>query len=277
MTEVSDSEPLDFEHLIYQAGKAIASKNTALRILPLLEPTSLNAEDSIEDIEHLCRSAETSMGNTAAVCVLPRYVETAFEALRHNTVKIATVINFPNGDDDIDDIKTTTEDVVNAGAQEIDIVFPYKAFLDGDFDHVTSVLKACRQACGQKTLMKVILETGALISKENIQAATHMAIDAEADFIKTSTGTIQQGATLEATAYILEVLYLHKLKNPDAVHVGLKVSGGLRSANVAAQFLKLADLIMGDEWVDDYTMRFGASKLLTEILETIGEPEKKED
>lgn len=272
MSATPDIEPLDLERLIFEAGKSIISVEKAMRILPMLEPTSLNDEDSIDDIEALCKSAETPVGNTAAVCVLPRYVETAFNALRHNTVKIATVINFPDGLDDIEDIADTTEDVVNAGAQEVDIVFPYQAFLEGNFDHVRDVLQACRNACGQNTLVKVILETGALISKENIQAATHMAIASEADFIKTSTGTIQKGATLEATAYILEVIHLHHLKNPENAQVGLKVSGGLRNGNTVAQFLKLADLIMGEDWADTYTMRFGASKLLNEILETIGEP-----
>ncbi len=267
-------EPLDLEDLVFQAEKTVINRSKAMRILEMLEPTSLNFEDSIDDIEALCRSAETPVGNTAAVCVLPRYVETAFNTLRRNTIKIATVINFPDGDNDIDDIKSMTEDVVNAGAQEIDLVLPYKAFLDGQFDHVTDILKTCREACGRQTLMKVILETGALISKENIQSATYMAIACEADFIKTTTSRGPKGATLEETAYILEVLYLHQLKYPDAARVGLKVAGGLRSANTAAQFLKLTDLIMGEDWADSHTMRFGASKLLDEILETIGNIDK---
>ncbi len=261
---------LDPQTLIFEASNTVITREKALRILTMLEPTNLSEDASADDIRHLCASASTPVGETAAVCVSPKFVETAFDSLRHNTVKIATVINFPHGEDDINEIANMTEDVVNAGAQEIDIVLPYKAFLDGHFDHVVQSLRACRQACGQHVIMKVILETGALISKENIQNATRMAIDCGADFIKTSTGFGHTGATLETAFYILEVLHERQQKNQQNTDIGLKISGGLKTANIAAQFLKLSELVMGKEWVDSYTLRFGASQLLEEIIETIG-------
>ncbi|MEQ1790288.1 MAG: hypothetical protein ABL857_07585, partial [Rickettsiales bacterium] len=154
------------------------------------------------------------------------------------------------------------------GAQEIDVVFPYSRYLAGETQYAHTFVSSCKAACGDAMTLKVILETGALNDIAIIADACFETLAAGADFVKTSTGKIAEGATLEAAATLLLVIrhMLPQLKH----NVGLKISGGIRELQQAAQYIELADRIMGREWVTPDTFRIGASKLVDEIVKEMG-------
>lgn len=239
----------------------------AARILPLVDLTSLRDEDTPADIEALCRKARTPAGDVAAVCVFARLVPAARHALAGSGVKVATVANFPAGDDDPGRAAAEAAAAVAAGADEVDVVFPYRAFLAGHAGHGQRLVAACRAACGAR-LLKVILETGAFPDVQQVAAAAHEAVAGGADFLKTSTGKREPGATPAAAAALLEVIAATRAV-PGARPVGLKVSGGVRTTAQAAAYLAQADAALGPAWAGPRTLRFGASALLDDLLATL--------
>ena len=136
-------------------------KEVAQRALSLLDLTSLNDNDTEETVVALCAKAHGDFGKTAAVCIWPRFVKTAKKELEGTGVKVATVVNFPHGGTDIEATVAETKQAVADGADEIDVVLPYKAFMDGDKETAAALLKATREACKGKA-MKVIIESGVL-------------------------------------------------------------------------------------------------------------------
>lgn len=232
----------------------------ARRALALLDLTELGDHATADDVTSLCRRAIGPHGKVAAVCVWPRHVAHARTLLSGTGVRIATVVNFPGGDEPIPHVVAQAEQALADGADEIDVVFPYHAFLNGAIEHVAVLLDAVRSAVppGEKVL-KVILETGELGDPAAIEAAARTAVDNGADFIKTSTGKTAVSATLEATAVMLRVI--HEASWP----VGLKPSGGIRTLDEAAAYLAQADEVMGPGWATPATFRFGASGLLTAL------------
>lgn len=253
------SEPL------IRARAAQPSAALARRALALVDLTSLNDDDTPEVIERLCRRARTPLGPVAAVCVYPRFVAQARRALGDSLVKVATVVNFPAGDADPAAVAEQTRRAIADGADEIDVVQPYRALQAGDKARVRAILEATRAACPDATL-KVILESGAL-SLDEVRRASELAIDCGADFLKTSTGKIAQGASLEAALVMLEVIRRHGLL------LGLKPAGGIRTVRDAAQYLALADAVMGPNWASPARFRFGASGLLEALLAELGQGE----
>ncbi|MGH6913423.1 MAG: deoxyribose-phosphate aldolase, partial [Geminicoccales bacterium] len=193
------------------------------------------------------------------VCVWPRLVPLARARIGTAPLKLATVANFPDGSDDLSRAMRETEAAIAAGADEVDVVAPIGAILDGDVGLVTELVQACRQAASERTL-KVILETGRLLEPARITAAARAAIMAGPDFLKTSTGKLAPGATLEAAAVLLAVL-----EEADG-RVGIKLSGGIRTAQQAAGYLHLVDHFMGSGWTSPSTVRFGATALLDDLL-----------
>lgn len=239
----------------------------ALRALKLMDLTTLNEDDTDARVMALCQQARSPVGSTAAICIYPRFIPRARKALRElgaESVRIATVTNFPHGDDEIDIAEAETRAAVAYGADEVDVVFPYRALLAGDETVGFELVKACKAACGEGVLLKVIIESGELKSEAMIRRASELAIAAGADFIKTSTGKVPCNATLEAARIMLQVI---KEKNP---RVGFKAAGGVKDAATAAEYLALADEIMGEGWVTPHTFRFGASSLLASLLATLG-------
>jgi len=246
--------------LLGQASAAPATAEVAARVLPLLDLTSLADDDTEARVEQLCRrAAETGV---AAVCVLPPFVLPARRVLEGSGVAVATVANFPDGSDDIARALEETEAALADGADEVDVVAPIGAILEGDVGLVTELVQACKAACGERVL-KVILETGRLEAPEVITAAARAAIMAGADFLKTSTGKVAPGATLETAAVLLAVIDEADGK------VGLKLSGGIRTTQQAAQFLYLVDHFMGSGWTAPRRLRFGASALLDDLLHVL--------
>jgi deoxyribose-phosphate aldolase len=247
--------------LLGQASAAPANPAIAARILPLVDLTALGDAETEATALDLCRRAVDA--GVAAVCIWPRFVPLAKERLRATGVRVATVANFPDGADDLAAAIDETEQALRAGADEIDLVAPLGAILEGDVGLVTELVHACKAATGERVL-KVILETGRLEQPARIAAAGRAAIMAGCDFLKTSTGRFPVGATLEAAAVLLALI-----EESDG-RVGLKLSGGIRTTQQAAQYLYLVDHFMGSGWTRPETLRFGASALLDELLRVLG-------
>lgn len=242
-------------------------KAAALRALKLMDLTTLNDDDTNEKVIALCHDAKTAVGNTAAICIYPRFIPIAKKTLREQgtpEVRIATVTNFPHGNDDIDIAVTETKAAVAYGADEVDVVFPYRALIAGNEEVGFNLVKKCKAACGDITL-KVIIETGELKEEALIKKASQICIEAGADFIKTSTGKVPVNATPEFARMMLEVIRDMGV----AKTVGFKPAGGVRTAEDAQAYLAMADELLGAEWADNMHYRFGASSLLTNLLNTL--------
>lgn len=237
----------------------------AQRVTGLIDLTSLNDTDTDSSIAAFITKARTPYGHVAAVCVYPQFVRMVAAEFTDKSIKTATVVNFPDGDDSLETVLVQIGRAIQDGAQEIDVVFPYTRFLAGERQYAHQFVASCKAACGTDALLKVILETGALLDSAIIAEAAYESLTAGADFIKTSSGKTAQGATLEAAATILLVIKhaMPQLKR----RMGIKISGGIRELAQAAQYLELADHIMGREWITPATFRFGASKLVDEIVE----------
>ncbi|MEZ9874799.1 deoxyribose-phosphate aldolase [Vibrio breoganii] len=249
-------------------------KAAALRALKLMDLTTLNDDDTDQKVIDLCHAAKSAVGNTAAVCIYPRFVPIAKKTLREQgtpDVKIATVTNFPHGNEDIDIAVAETKAAVAYGADEVDVVFPYRALMAGNAEVGFELVKQCKAACGD-ILLKVIIETGELKEEALIKQASEICIKAGADFIKTSTGKVPVNATPEYARMMLEVI-----RDMGVTNVGFKPAGGVRTAEDAAQYLAMADDILGDSWVDSRHYRFGASSLLTNLLNTLEVTDEKAD
>ncbi|WP_387689507.1 deoxyribose-phosphate aldolase [Photorhabdus sp. RM71S] len=242
----------------------------AQRALSLMDLTTLNDNDTDEKVTALCHQAKSSVGNTAAICIYPRFIPLARKVLRKQgtpEIRIATVTNFPHGNDDIDIALAETRAAIAYGADEVDVVFPYRALMAGNEQVGFDMVKACKAACAvADVLLKVIIETGELKGASLIRKASEISINAGADFIKTSTGKVPVNATLASAEIMMKVI--HEMGVGETV--GFKPAGGVRTAEEAAQYLALADHIMGDKWADARHFRFGASSLLGSLLSTLG-------
>lgn len=239
-----------------------APADIARRAITLLDLTELGDNATDDDVRALCARAVGPHGTVAAVCVWPRHVALAHHLLANTGVRVATVVNFPSGDDPIDDVVALTESALADGADEIDLVLPYRAFLAGDTSHAAAMIDRVRHAAHAHTL-KVILETGELPSPDVVRDAAELAVAHGADFIKTSTGKTPHSASLEATEVMLGVI--RGAGRP----IGLKPSGGIRTLADATAYLEQADGFMGHGWATAHTFRFGASGLLTALQSAI--------
>ncbi len=240
------------------------SLDMAKLVVSLIDLTSLNLNDTPKDIENLCISANTPVGSVASVCIYPKFIKLSKELLEGTDIKVATVTNFPKGSSDIDMALLQTKEAIELGADEIDVVFPYKALIDKDEEIGYKLVQECKRACGEDIVLKVIIESG-MLDKTLIQKASTISIEAGADFIKTSTGKVAKNATLEAAKIMLEVI---KSKAPKSV--GFKASGGIRDFDTAMEYILLASEIMGRDWIDKDHFRFGASSLLSNVLTKVG-------
>lgn len=235
----------------------------ARRILPLLDLTSLRGDESEAEIRELCARA---VGHgVAAVCIDPRYLAVARAALAGSGVRLAAVANFPEGGDDLMAVAEEVRQAVAAGADELDVVAPLEAVRAGDVELAGELVTLCREAAGPGITLKLILETGWLAAPDVITATARAAVMAGVDFVKTSTGKRQPGATLEAAALLLGVVI------EAGGRVGLKLAGGIRTLEDAAPYLALVERSMGADWVTPAHLRFGASRLLDDLLERLGE------
>lgn len=224
-----------------------------------------DADDAI--VRALCRRADTPFGHPAAVCVYPAYIEAAREELAHaglsDAVAVATVANFPDGAAEPERAAAEVRRSVSLGADEIDVVFPWRALLDGDEAVGARLVQQCRAACGERVL-KVILESGRLESHGAIRRAADIAVAGGADFIKTSTGKAAAGASPDAARIMLQAI-----RDSDRP-CGFKVSGGVRTLADAIVYLEAAERTLGPEATCPARFRIGASGLLDALLEALG-------
>ncbi|RFB81351.1 deoxyribose-phosphate aldolase [Methylovirgula sp. 4M-Z18] len=235
----------------------------ARRALRLLDLTNLDDDCKESVIDDLCARAVTPHGSVAAICIWPRFVAQAKPLVAQSGVRIATVINFPHGSEDIERAIGDARGTLRDGADEIDLVMPYRALIEDRIAPVTDMIGAVADVTRGNARLKVILETGALQTPQLIAQASDLAIAAGADFIKTSTGKIPVSATPEAARIMLQAI------KASGKPVGLKPSGGVRSVHDARKYLELADDIMGAGWTTPETFRFGASGLLASLLATL--------
>ena len=245
------------EDLVEEARLARLDEQAARNIVPLVDLTSLSGTEEARDIELLCERA--TRAGVAAVCIHAVHLPLAKRLLGSGPIRLATVVAFPEGGDDVLRAAEDTAAAVKAGAGEIDVVAPLTAIGEGDIGLVGELVEVCRAAAGKDVIIKLILETGALRDEATITAVARVAVMAGVDFLKTSTGKIPIGATLEAAAALLAVI------EEAGGEVGLKVSGGIRTGDQAAGYLTLAESVMGRDWISPTRLRFGASSLLDQL------------
>jgi deoxyribose-phosphate aldolase len=239
----------------------------ARRIVSLIDLTDLADDHRADGIDDLCRRA--ALHHTAAVCVWPEHVAACVAALEGSGVKVATVVNFPSGGEELRDVIAQTRRALDDGADEIDAVLAYRALLGGDVGpsaEIVSTLADVVHGSGRARLLKVILETGVLGHPAVIRGAAELAVVNGADFIKTSTGKTKVSATLDAVSVMLDVIAEAATAGRA---VGVKPSGGIRTLDDALGYLDAADQRMGAGWSTPATFRFGASGLLGDLVDVI--------
>jgi deoxyribose-phosphate aldolase len=259
---------------IYSKPFAKMSFRDAYKLaLNVIDLTTLEGSDTHQRVIELCEKAKgfSSLGNdipnSAAVCVYPVFVATAKKALAGTNIKVASVAGaFPSGQSPIDVKVAEVKYAIAQGADDIDMVISRGTFLEGYYQTVFDEIVAIKQVCGNAHL-KVILETGELQTPENIYKASEIAIQAGADFIKTSTGKIAVNATPEAMLVMLEAIKAHY--DATGKMVGIKPAGGIATAEESLNYLKLVENVLGEKWMNNQWLRFGASRLADKIVEKL--------
>ena len=237
----------------------MAQEDDARLALACLDLTSLNDGDDAHAITVLCQRAVTPWGAVAAVCVWPRFVAQARAALPRE-IAVAAVANFPDGALDVERALTDARSIVAAGADEVDLVLPWRAMLEGRAAEAAQLVAAVRAICVGRRL-KLIIESGELPSADAIRQACAIGLDAGVDFLKTSTGKAAHGASHAAARLMLQAIAAH----PQGARVGFKAAGGVRSVADAASYSALVQDILGPSALCAARLRFGASGLLGDI------------
>jgi deoxyribose-phosphate aldolase len=239
----------------------------AIRMVDL---TTLEGADTPGKVRALSAKArrpdpgDLSAPPVAAVCVYPDLVPVAVEAVAGSPVRVASVVTaFPSGRASLAVKLADVKDAVSAGAHEVDMVIDRGAFLAGDYGRVFDEIQAVKEACDRAHL-KVILETGELATYDNVRRAAWLAMLGGADFIKTSTGKVSPAATLPVALVMLEAV--RDFAEATGRQVGVKVAGGIRTAKDAIRYLVVVKETAGDDWLDPYRFRIGASSLLNDLL-----------
>lgn len=239
--------------------------------IDLTSLTSMDTRESIWKMTELVNDFEglrPDVPNVAAICVYPIFVETVRQALTAQHVNIASVAaGFPSSQTFVEVKIAETAMAVMQGADEIDVVMNLGYFMEDNFQELSEELQEIKESCREARL-KVILETGALVTAENIQRASILALYSGADFIKTSTGKGYPGATLEAVYTMCQVLKTYYSITGNKA--GLKVSGGVRTAEEAVKYYTLVKEILGNEWLNKDLFRIGASSLVGDIEQRLG-------
>ncbi|HEU4997309.1 MAG TPA: deoxyribose-phosphate aldolase [Lapillicoccus sp.] len=238
--------------------------------ISMIDLTTLEGADTPGKVRSLCAKAlvpdptDPATPRPAAVCVYGDMVEVARAALGDSGIHVAAVATaFPSGRASMPVKLADTADAVAAGADEIDMVIDRGAFLAGDYLTVFDQIVATKDACGGAHL-KVIMETGELVTYDNVRRASYLSMLAGGDFIKTSTGKVQPAATLPVTLIMLEAV--RDWQESTGVQVGVKPAGGIRTSKDALKYLVMVSEIAGDDWMDPDWFRFGASSLLNDLL-----------
>lgn len=239
-----------------------------------IDLTSLTSMDTKESIWKLVDKVNDFEGtrpdvpNVAAICIYPLFVDTVKQALAAQNVSIASVAGgFPSSQTFIEVKVAETAMAVMQGADEIDIVMNIGYFMEDNYEDLSEEIQELKESCREAKL-KVILETGALVTPDNIRKAAILALYSGADFIKTSTGKGYPGATPEAVYTICQVLKTyHSIAK---CKVGIKVSGGVRTAEEAVKYYTIVKEVLGKDWLNKDLFRIGASSLVEDIEHRLG-------
>ena len=238
--------------------------------ISMIDLTTLEGADTPGRVRGLATKAlvpdpsDPSTPRPAAICVYGDMVAVAKETLGSADIKVAAVATaFPSGRASLPVKLADTKDAVAAGADEIDMVIDRGAFLAGDYLTVFRQISDVKAVCGDARL-KVILETGELVTYDNVRRASWLSMLAGGDFIKTSTGKVSPAATLPVTLVMLEAV--RDWRDTTGDMVGVKPAGGIRTSKDAIRFLVTVNEVAGEEWLDNHWFRFGASSLLNDLL-----------
>ena len=247
------------------------NKEVYKRIYSCIDLTSLNTTDTREEIWNFTErvndfEGSSDVDNVAAICVFPNFVETVKEALTANVNIAAVVGGFPSSQTFTEVKIAETGLAVASGADEIDIVLNLGYFLEENYEEVCEEIDEIKHTCRDAKL-KVILETGALKSAKNIMKASILALYSGADFIKTSTGKVYEGATLEAAYVMCTAIKEYNQKTGNKA--GFKASGGISTTEDAVKYYTIVKEVLGEEYLNKEYFRIGASRLANNLLESI--------
>ena len=243
-------------------------------LLSTIELTSLKVTDNEDSILHMVERVNRfvndnpALPHPAGICVYPRFVNIISNSLEVDEMEISTVCGgFPSSQT-FPELKTVeTALAVKDGATEIDAVLPVGFFLAEDYDTIYNEIDEIKLACGQDVPLKIILETGALQTAVNVKKAAILAIYSGADYIKTSTGKIEPGATPSAVYTMCQTIREYYEQTGTAI--GIKIAGGVRTTEDALKYYTIVKEVLGEEWLNNRLFRIGASGLANNILSEI--------
>jgi deoxyribose-phosphate aldolase len=259
------------------ATRSIKTSSKAWAIdmaISMVDLTTLEGADTPGKIKTLCAKAvrpdptDSTVPSVGAICVyndMVRIARSELDSIGGNSVPVAAVATaFPSGRASLDVKKIDTQDALNAGASEIDMVIDRGAFLSGRLMEVFEEIRIIKELCGNKAHLKVILETGELVTYDNVRKASYLAMLAGADFIKTSTGKVAPAATAPVVLVMLEAVRDYFALT--GTKIGVKPAGGIRTTKDAIKQLVLVKETAGDQWLTPDLFRIGASALLNDLL-----------
>jgi deoxyribose-phosphate aldolase len=259
------------------ATRSIKTSSKAWAIdmaISMVDLTTLEGADTPGKIKTLCAKAvrpdptDSTVPSVGAICVyndMVRIARSELDSIGGNSVPVAAVATaFPSGRASLAVKKIDTQDALNAGAGEIDMVIDRGAFLSGRLMEVFEEIRIIKELCGDKAHLKVILETGELVTYDNVRKASYLAMLAGADFIKTSTGKVAPAATAPVVLVMLEAVRDYFALT--GTKIGVKPAGGIRTTKDAIKQLVLVKETAGDQWLTPDLFRIGASALLNDLL-----------
>ena len=242
--------------------------------ISMVDLTTLEGADSAGKVKALCAKAvrpdptDLTVPSVGAICVyndMVKIARTELDAIGGGDVAVAAVATaFPSGRATLAVKKLDTQDAIDAGANEVDMVIDRGAFLSGHLGEVFDQIKIIKELCGNKAHLKVILETGELVTYDNVRKASYLAMLAGADFIKTSTGKVAPAATAPVVLVMLEAVRDYFALT--GTRIGVKPAGGIRTTKDAIKQLVLVNETAGSEWLKPSLFRIGASALLNDLL-----------
>jgi deoxyribose-phosphate aldolase len=239
--------------------------------ISMIDLTTLEGQDTPGKVRAICAKAkrpdpaDPTAPQVAAVCVYPDLAHLAAAEVKGTGIHVASVATaFPSGRTSLEVKLADAKYAIEAGADEVDMVIDRGAFLAGDYQLVYDEIAAVREVVEDAAHLKVILETGELVTLDNVRRASWLAMLAGADFIKTSTGKVSPAATLPVTLVMLEAV--RDFRATHGRQVGVKPAGGIRTAKDAIRYLVLVNETAGEDWLDPGWFRFGASSLLNDLL-----------
>lgn len=255
---------------VEQRALLMQDKSILSHIFSLIDLTSLNSNDSVAKITGLAEKVNglserfPDLPNVAAICVFPNFVPTVRKVLKADKVKIASVAaSFPSSQTFIEIKTAEVKMAIETGADEVDIVISLGEFMEGNYDFVSDEIKKIKQVTGNAHL-KVILETGSIEDISLIKLASFIAMEAGADFIKTSTGKMEKGASPEALWVMCEAIKEFYEKTGKAV--GIKPAGGISDISTSVRYYLIVNEVLGNDWLKPERFRIGASKLANLLL-----------